>query len=420
MRSIYCRNTLRHFATFAGLCYLPEKMAEVEVKYRQRQTSEQVDKPVTMKKPTQRNDKSGVSQKPSGVQNPMPSTSKAAERSQTASGSAENVSAMNFNLQQEKFHDELMGLLSTINKNQGTQDKCLKQLETKISEYDNYYENFEGEDNYNETQDVSQVQVEDLSTLSSDIELLPESVSDNSQNIFEGIFKKYNMLDEVDLPVDSHLATLVNKVFCEGIVDEKFQKLLKETHRPENCESLVKTRVNNLVWNLLSAQIHTIDSNMQQIQAAVVNSAVIITKLISACSEQLPPNQIEAGTDALGLLGQANKLINVRRKDLHKSNLNKEYHYLCSPSQKFTDFLYGDDISKNVKEIQDVNKIGTRIKGSYQYGGYGSYGNNGYQQYRGRGRFRGVYRGRVSKPRGCGRGAGGYKPKNQAPEYSKK
>ena len=47
---------------------------------------------------------------------------------------------------------------------------------------------------------------------------------------------------------------------------------------------------------------------------------------------------------------------------MHKSNLNKDYHYLCASSQKYTDRLYGDDISKNVKEIQDVNKIGSRIK----------------------------------------------------------
>ena len=54
----------------------------------------------------------------------------------------------------------------------------------------------------------------------------------------------------------------------EGISDEKFQKLLKESPRPDNCDSLVKTRVNNLVWNLLSPHVHTIDSNMQKIQEA--------------------------------------------------------------------------------------------------------------------------------------------------------
>jgi hypothetical protein len=31
-----------------------------------------------------------------------------------------------------------------------------------------------------------------------------------------------------------------------------------------------------------------------------------------------------------------------------------------SPNVAFTDMLYGDDISKNVKEIQDVNRVGEK------------------------------------------------------------
>ena len=102
---------------------------------------------------------------------------------------------------------------------------------------------------------------------------------------------KYNSTEEVDTPVDFHLATLVNKVFREGISDEKFQKLLKETHRPDNCQSLIKTRVNNLVWNLLLPQVHSVDSNMQQIQDAVVKSAIIIKKVLASCCDILPPDK---------------------------------------------------------------------------------------------------------------------------------
>ena len=89
----------------------------------------------------------------------------------------------------------------------------------------------------------------------------------------------------------------------------------------------IKTSINNLVWNLLSPHVHTIDSNMQKIQEAVIKSAILITKLLSNNASQLDKSQIEsaAGTDSLGLLGQGNKLITVRRKDLHKSNLNPEY-----------------------------------------------------------------------------------------------
>ena len=55
---------------------------------------------------------------------------------------------------------------------------------------------------------------------------------------------------------------------------------------------------------------------MQKIQESVIKVAVILTKLLSDSSNELGESKIETGTDALGLLGQAKKLINVRHKDL--------------------------------------------------------------------------------------------------------
>ena len=357
----------------------------------------------TLTKPSQKPDKTSQASKPT-------------QKAPSAGADGKSASSTEkFSAQQDKFQNELLSVLQTINKNQTLQDKRLKQIESKLSEYEEQYDCSYDYTDYEGQQYTGQ---EDQPVVVSEIEQQNIDIIPNENDppsIFEGIFKKYNQVDEVDIPVNAHLATLVNKVFREGISDEKFQKLLKDTHRPDNCDSLVKTRVNNLVWNLLSPQIHTIDSNMQKIQEAVIKSAVILTKLLSQNSHVLFETTVEAGTDALGLLGQANKLINVRRKDLHKSNLNPEYHYLCSPSQKYTDMLYGDDISKHVKEIQDVNKIGTRIKGAHFGGGYG-YQNRG----RGAKNFRGVFRGRVTKPRGRGRGFIPSKSKNQLSEHSKK
>ena len=62
----------------------------------------------------------------------------------------------------------------------------------------------------------------------------------------------------------------------------------------------IKTRVNNLVWNLLSPHVHTIECNMQKIQEAVIKSAILITKLLSNNASQLDESQIESGTAESG------------------------------------------------------------------------------------------------------------------------
>jgi hypothetical protein len=87
-------------------------------------------------------------------------------------------------------------------------------------------------------------------------------------------------------------------------------------------------------------------------------------------------------------MAQYNRLTNLKRKEVHRPDLEQDYHHWCSPNVAFTDMLYGDDISKYVKEIQDVNRVGKKI---------GKFPANNF-------RGRGYYRGRSSTGGRGGRG----------------
>ena len=80
------------------------------------------------------------------------------------------------------------------------------------------------------------------------------------------------------------------------------------------------------------------------------------------------PSCIDLGTAALGLLGHYNRQTNVKRRENHKPDLDFQYYHLCTPSQPYSEFLYGDDVTKNVQEIQNVNKFGRKISSDDQYG----------------------------------------------------
>ena len=62
------------------------------------------------------------------------------------------------------------------------------------------------------------------------------------------------------------------------------------------------------------------------------------------------------GTDAIAILGQANKWLNVRRKDLHKKDMDPKLHYLCSSSLQSIDQLYEDSIIKDIKRRPRVQQ----------------------------------------------------------------
>ena len=80
---------------------------------------------------------------------------------------------------------------------------------------------------------------------------------------------------------------------------------------------------------------------------------------------------------ALGFLGHVNANINFRRREVMKSDIPREYGPLYSMNVKFTDQLFGDNLSTDVEEIAAVNRLANRLKsksgwgrGNYPYRGW--------------------------------------------------
>lgn len=60
-----------------------------------------------------------------------------------------------------------------------------------------------------------------------------------------------------------------------------------------------------------------------------------------------------------------------------KPDIGKHYASLCSQQSPFTDYLFGDDLQKQLKDIGDVNKIGAEVQASRgSQSGSSGYGNN--------------------------------------------
>lgn len=93
--------------------------------------------------------------------------------------------------------------------------------------------------------------------------------------------------------------------------------------------------------------------------------------------------------ESLALLGHANRQLCMLRRESMKPDMKGEYTHLCSHNLKYTDYLFGDDVPKTVKDITESSKISNKI-------GLG---------------FRGGFRGRSTRGRfvrGAARGRGPY------------
>ena len=130
-----------------------------------------------------------------------------------------------------------------------------------------------------------------------------------------GIMNTHNyVVIYVETAIDSELADIVNVLFFNGIPVSKLSDLLKSVNI-ENCNMLTKTRVNQLIWDLLSDYTRGEENKTQYKQGLVIKAAILITKMFNKLdifrkdNENFPTDIIELGTDALGLLGHLNRLL---------------------------------------------------------------------------------------------------------------
>ena len=272
---------------------------------------------------------------------------------------------------------EVAGILKELYNNQNKISDRLEKLSSRVDsiyeyaydEYDNeQYEVIDG--NQNEHYDDA---YENVVPESSDHDQSVETASVASEpplkkqkleraSVFKNIHDKFNPKETVDVDINSELAEFINTAFREGegISEDKQSELLKEIHHPNNCSTLVKTTVNQPIWRLLKAHTQTDDIKMQLIQNNI-KAAISFTKILNECGDSTGQDMIELGMNALALLGQSNKQINNKRKEFHIEDFDVKYHYLTSQNLPFTDKLYGDDVNKNIRDIQDINRLSKNI-----------------------------------------------------------
>ena len=116
---------------------------------------------------------------------------------------------------------------------------------------------------------------------------------------------------------------------------------------------------------------------------------------------------------AVVLLLTANREFNMKRRDLIRPDLNKQYGALCNPSTAISAYLFGDELNKEVEELTKSNKLSNKVttkpRSDYRVEPYrvpfgrGARGRGRFNQTSGRGRESRSYSSFLGVGRGHGR-----------------
>ena len=140
--------------------------------------------------------------------------------------------------------------------------------------------------------------------------------------------------------------------------------------RPANCTRLHVPKVNPEIWANLSHWTKSADlrlANFHKTPTKAGNALTYMTDSLlglrtalgSSVTEQTKTlNQlVSCNADALALLGNLHIDLSLRRRELIKPHLKRDYGALCSTRTPITEFLFGDDLQGQLSSITASNKM---------------------------------------------------------------
>ena len=297
----------------------------------------------------------------------------------------------------------ILSVVLNIQKSLQEQEDKLNKVSARMDNYDEnmYYEQYEDYHGDENTPEDSPLQIamdspEDKRGNKRSRSRSPEAEVQIVNNRFDSMSKRFKTSEKCSDEVDNTLASNINELFMNGMEEGKLNELLKDEKfaRPENCESLRVVKLNKLVWEAISASAKSNDKKLQNVENSIIKASTLLVKTVNNMAKLEKENSkygemIDDCNDILALLGNSNRQINLARKDFLRPELKEDYAHLCNHSIPFTSELFGDDVTKAAKEIEDTLKVGNKI-------------------HRGRGRpfyrsrFRGRFRGSGMPLRGRG------------------
>lgn len=207
----------------------------------------------------------------------------------------------------------------------------------------------------------------DLEEISSENEC---SDSDIDNDELQEMQKLYDDSDNVSVKIHDKLAENINLSFRKKLSKENQNSMMDKFKRPENCHNMTVPKVNIEFWEEANSAARAKDIQLARAQSLLTKAAVPLTQMAQKCLEKRKKDiSISECTDAMVLLSSAFTEITQLRREMFKSTMSSQYkNRLCSTdNEPSTKWIFGDDLAKKMKEIQDTQTVSSKLQKERSY-----------------------------------------------------
>ena len=188
---------------------------------------------------------------------------------------------------------------------------------------------------------------------------------DHDEDFLDSLAQFYDLDDKCSPNVADKLAGIVNNAIQTNLNAEKLKAMIDKYPRPENCHDLRVPEVNSEIWSKLNRGTKSAELQMQKMQGIVLRAMV---PLIQVMDDLLPHKDnkehqqyLTKTADSFRLLTYAFAAVSQRRREMIRPQLNGPYRQLCNSKNKVTQYLFGDDLGKQIKDINEAQRVGTKV-----------------------------------------------------------
>lgn len=167
-----------------------------------------------------------------------------------------------------------------------------------------------------------------------------------------GFASRYAVPSEEGDPLSTDLAGSLNYLLSTKLEEKQLSDLFQTYAKPSNCDFLQVPKINPIIWDNINAKTRSVDLKIQRCQRPLVKGLISLTRSLDG--DKRPLTELEQ--DCMALLANAHFELNSLRKELIKPDLHHRYSHLCKPEVKPTQWLFGSDLPKAVRNLDEEQK----------------------------------------------------------------
>ena len=197
----------------------------------------------------------------------------------------------------------------------------------------------------------------------------PHSDSESKNDLLDSLTQALLSTRKKSPDIEGKIATLVDNILTGELSQDSVKERGETYPPPANCKYVTPTLVNEEIWDLSTRKNKSVDLAFQRVREPIINGlsslSILADRLFKNVQSAKTVNAREILThvmDSIALFGHANWKLNMKRRELIKPDLNPPYTRLCKEETKPSTKLFGDDLSKHLKEMSDVKRAGQQMQ----------------------------------------------------------